>query len=381
MRRKTPLLLLLTASSVLLPSCNPPLEEITPVVLDMGTIFFDADEVNARKISHMEEIGLASLNDMIAEKRNFLLLVGNEFDCSCWTSFHNEVLVPYILRNHLLLYWIPFSGNESSLQGMGLTLSSSHETLAIFEEGELKYQHTTADSTSPWVKEPSAFADWMNIRIEAPRLLSLSKDQLDEKYEGSEDFSIFFSRSTCGDCSYLERNDLKPYFASHLKAEKIPENYLYYLDCDQLGIRYIEGEDGKIYTPSSREENYAALASAQWNQFKIEYGLSEGDDNPAGWGVGFVPAIYHIHPSNGEKRGDVIDFSGVFYNEKEENGEISDSYFTPNRLSENCLDYLASSSLGAKALTGLPLDASKERHQALQELENPILTLLLDSIL
>ena len=381
MRKKTPLFLALCFAPALLASCNPSLEKISPVILDMGTILFDGDEVNAKQLSHMKEISLASYNDMVAEKKNFLLLVGGEFDCSCWTSFHNEVLVPYILRNHLLLYWIPLSGNESALQEAGLSLSASHETLAIFEEGELKYQHTTADSTSAWVKDASTFSAWMNVRIEAPRLLSLSKGQLDAKYEGNEDFSVFFSRSTCGDCSFLERSDLKPYFASHLKEQKIPENYLYYLDCDQVGIRYVEGEDGKTYNPSSQNEEYASLAASQWKEFKKEYGLAESEDNPAGWGEGFVPSIYHIHPNGGEKRGDAIDFSGTFYNETLDNGIIEDTYFTEERVSKNCLDYLASSSLSTKSLTGLSLDASLERHEALQKYENPILTLLLDSIL
>ena len=280
-----------------------------------------------------------------------------------------------------MLYWIPLSGNESALQEAGLSLSASHETLAIFEEGELKYQHTTADSTSAWVKDASTFSAWMNVRIEAPRLLSLSKGQLDAKYEGNEDFSVFFSRSTCGDCSFLERSDLKPYFASHLKEQKIPENYLYYLDCDQVGIRYVEGEDGKTYNPSSQNEEYASLAASQWKEFQREYRLAENEDNPAGWGERLHPSIYHIHPNGGEKRGDAIDFSGTFYNETVDNGIIEDTYFTEERLSKNCLDYLASSSLSTKSLTGLSLDASLERHEALQKYENPILTLLLDSIL
>ena len=76
-----------------------------------------------------------------------------------------------------------------------------------------------------------------------------------------------------------------------------------------------------------------------------------------------------------------VDFSGTFYNETVDNGIIEDTYFTEERLSKNCLDYLASSSLSTKSLTGLSLDASLERHEALQKYENPILTLLLDSIL
>ncbi len=377
---KKPLLALTLPALLLLGGCNPSLETITPVALDMGTIVYDEAEISANSLSHMQEISIGELNDMRSEKKNFLLLVGNQFDCSCWTAFHDEVMVPYILDNHLLLYWVAYSGNEAKLGEMGLELSSSHETLAIFKDGEIAYQHTTADTTSSWVKEKKVFAAWMDARIQAPRLLSLSKEQLDKKYEGQEDFSIFFSRSTCGDCSFLERNDIKEYFISNVKDETIPENYLYYIDCDQVGIRYVLGEDQKIYTPSSFGE-YGEKASTQWKNFKQEYGLSYSEDNPVGWDEGYVPTIYHIHPSNGEKTGDVIDFAGVFYNESVEEETITGTYFTSERLELPALDYLSSSSIKNKALSGLALDQSKDKHEALREYESPIVETLLDAIL
>ncbi len=381
MQKKSPLLLSLAFLLIGLCSCNPSLEKIDKVVLDNGTIEFDSATLSANQKSHMREIDLPTLNDMVEEKRNFLLLVGNQFDCSCWTSFHNEVLVPYLLENHLLLSWIPYQENQEALQKLGLQLSSAHETLAIFQEGEVAYQHTTADSVSSWVKDAKTFASWMDARIEAPRLLSLSLEQLDQKYSGREDFSILFSRSTCGDCTFLERFDLKEYFQNNLKPVKIPENFLYVLNCDQVGIRYVKDDQGNIHSPSSSSSVYAEMAQSQWEAFKEEYGLASSAGNPAGWGEGFVPTIYHIHPNSGEKKGDVIDFSGVFYNETVENGIISESYFTQERLSSISLDYLSSSSLAPKVLTGAQVDASLPRHEALQALESPILTLLLDSIL
>lgn len=381
MQKKFPLFLSLASVLIGLCSCNPSLEKIEKVVLDKGTIEFDSAALSANQKSHMKEIDLPTLNDMVEEKRNFLLLVGNQFDCSCWTAFHNEVLVPYLLENHLLLSWVPYQGNQEALQKLGLQLSSAHETLAIFKNGEVAYQHTTADSTSAWVKDKKTFASWMDERIEAPRLLSLSLEQLNEKYSGKEDFSILFSRSTCGDCSFLERVDLKEYFQKNLKPAKIPENYLYALDCDQVGIRYVKDENGNLYSPSSSSPDYAEMAQSQWNTFKKEYGLSFSEDNPAGWGEGYVPAIYHIHPDSGKKTGDVIDFSGVFYNETIENGIVSETYFTQDRLSLASLDYLSSSSLESKVLAGAQIDATLSRHEALQKLEAPILTLLLDSIL
>ncbi len=384
--RKNIVLFLLSFSFLPLASCNPSLETIEKVVIDSGTIRFDGDEINARKKSQMEQIDLGELNDMIEAKGNFLLLLGNSFDCSCWTAFHNDVLAPYLLKNHLYLPWISYDDGSKKLAELGAEISKSHETLMIFKNGEIAYQHTTSDVNSAWVKEAKSFSDWMDKRIEAPRLLTLSKAQLDEKYNGSADFSIVFSRSSCTDCSFMVNNDLKAYFASNIKETKIPENYLYLLDCDVAGIRCVLGEDGEKYWPSGEEDanEYEKAALAQWNCFKDEYGLSYSETNLAGWGEGYVPTVYHIHPDGSSKTGEVIDYSGVFYNETIENGIIKDSYFSPWRQEvsgDASLEYLYASDLETKNLVGLTVDATKGRHESLQAFEQPIINLLLDSIL
>ncbi len=384
MKKKLPLFLL-GLSLLPLASCNPSLETIEKVVLDYGTIRFDDDEINASKKSHMEEIDLGTLNDLITDKSNFVLLIGNTFGCSCWTDFHNEVLAPYLLSEHIYLPWISYDEGSKTLSGMGAEVSKNHETLMIFKEGKIAYQHTTSDANSSWVKDAQTFRSWMNARIEAPRLLTISKDQLDAKYKGSADFSIVFSRSTCPDCSFLVNYDIKEYFANHIKSETIPENYLYLLDCDAEGIRYVKGDDGKIYSPSSEDDanEYQKQALTQWKSFKAEYGLSYSEANIAGWDEGYVPAVYHIHPDGLNKTGDVIDYSGIFYNETvdKETSAIASTYFSAERLSTNSLSFIADSNLEHKTLTGLPLDSTKTRHEALQVYEQPILNLLLDAIL
>ena len=385
MKKKLPLFLL-SFSLLPLASCNPSLESVERVVIDYGTIRFDDQEINATKKSHMEQIDLGTLNDMISNKGNFVLLLGNTFDCSCWTAFHNDVLAPYLLEEHIYLPWISYEDGSKALADLGAEISASHETLMIFKEGKIAYQHTTSDVNSLWVKDAKTFRSWMNERIEAPRLLTINKDQLDAKYAGSADFSIVFSRSTCPDCSFLVDHDIKTYFAANIKETKIPENYLYLLDCDVVGIRKVKGEDGKTYSPSSGDEanEYEKAAYSQWVNFKSEYGLSYSESNPVGWDEGYVPAIYHIHPNGKDKTGDVIDYSGVFYNETVKDNVITSSYFSSSRLEslgDTVLDYLSNSSLEHKVLEGLSLDATKTKHEALQTYEQPILNLLLDAIL
>lgn len=385
-----PRLFFIFASLAPLSSCNPSLETIEKVALDYGTVRFDEDEVNADSKSQMEQIDLGELNDKIQSKDNFVLLLGSNFDCGCWTTFHDEILAPYLLDHHIYLPWIPYEEGSARLGELGAELTKSGQTLMIFQNGEIAYQHTTTESNSSWAEDSKTFRSWMNARIEEPRLLTISKAQLDAKYAKSgEDFSVLFSRSSCPDCSFLEKNDIKEYFSAHIiEGGKIPDNYLYLLDCDAVGIRKVLGEDGKTYSPSSNENAnaYEKQAYAQWKAFKEEYGLSYSEANLAGWDEGYVPTIFHIHPNGKDKTGSVIDYSGVFYNEEIDEGThlIKTSYFDGARLQseELCsLDYLKDSSLEHKNLVGLSLDASLSKHQALQVYEKPILNLLLDAIL
>jgi hypothetical protein len=385
MNKKAPLLLLALA---LFPLCScSTSEEISKVILDYGTVRFDDDAESDARDSYMENIDLATLNSWVDKKANFVLLLGKSFDCSCWTAFHKDVLIPYLSKNHIYLPWIEMSDTVNErLFALGLkseNVNASHETIMIFENGEIKYQHTNADKDSDWVNKASVFASWMNERIEKPRLLTINKEQLDRKYAGNEAFSILFTRSTCPDCSFLVDNDIMDYFAAHVKSELVADNYLYALDCDAVGIRYVKGKDGNIYNPYSNNAAYAEQAQTQWNEFKSEYGLAYSSSNPAGWDSGYVPTIFHITPNGKDKSGDVIDYAGVFYNETidEKDKVITATYFDQDRLNIDALCYLKDSSLKTKTLNGLSMDTSKGNHLALQPYEKPILNALLDAIL
>ena len=113
--------------------------------------------------------------------------------------------------------------------------------------------------------------------------------------------------------------------------------------------------DGVIYHKSTSENAnaYQKEAQALYDAFKVEYGLDEAMDNPSGYGTGYVPTLYHVNPEgNGKKRGDVIDMSGVFYNDRIEDGKIADTYFTEERLGLESLSYLRDSHVEIKILLG-----------------------------
>ncbi len=330
----------------------------------------------------MKRIEYGDLVAEIQNKHSFLLLTHDENStCQCWTSFHDNVLKPYIQQNSLLVHWIDYADFMAGKEFFGVTFSKEHETVAIFKEGVLAYQHDNADEQSEFTTKLSAFSDWMNARIKPSHALYLSLDQLDAKYAGTSPFNIYYGRAGCGDCSYFDKADLLPYLASNDVKQSI-----YLFDLDIEGVRFYNGASPK---EEGTEDEQAAYA--QYMAWKAEYGLAESEDNPAGYDAGMVPSVYRIAPNGKDKIGEVITHSAVFYNDDlySENGKVAASYFTAERLEIASLSYLKNSSVTKKVLLGeavTPFEGERGEwlnwnHEQQRALQKPIIDLLLDAIL
>ncbi|MCR5078555.1 MAG: hypothetical protein K6B65_01345 [Bacilli bacterium] len=317
-------------------------DHVDPVSMEFGTLIGMEEKMEG--YSHLTRIDISDLESKVSSKENFILLAhaSVQLTCTCFSEWHDTVFAPYVKKHNLLVYLIELT--ELTAEGAsnyGLKLNSQAATLGIFENGVLKYQHGTSDEKDAWVTSSSEFAAWMNYRVNLPTAMYINKDILDEKYKGTSSFTILYSRATCGDCSYLERNYLREYLSSN-KTDSF-----YLINCDSVGIRYVVGEDGKTYGPNNKEgaNEYELEAYGMWNDFKVDYGLAYGEDNPAGWSTGYVPTIYHINPDasgSGRKIGDVIDGAAVLYNDTidAETLTINSTYFTSERLEIEALSYL-----------------------------------------
>lgn len=372
-----------------LSSCGN-IDSVTPVSLDKGTLI--GMDAKFDGYSHTTRIDYTELEALVNNKKNFLLLAhsSSRIGCTCFSEWHNDIFAPYVKKHNLLVYLIEMSElTGEGRSNYGLKLNAEYATLGIFKDGKVAYQHGTSDERDPWVTTSSEFAAWMNYRISYPSLLLIDKDQLDSYYEGGNPFSIYFSRGSCGDCSYFENNYLKEYLSAN-KTE-----YLYCLDCDCDGIRFVIGEDGVTYSPKNVEgaNEYELEAYAQWNKFKEDYGLSYSLDNPAGWDSGYVPTVYHINPDasgSGRKIGDVIDGAMVIYNDSFDNGVISSTYFTKERLAIEALSYLKESKEikeEDKVLLGKPVGEKGDRstglwrHEESAKYHNPIAKAFFDAFI
>lgn len=282
----------------------------------------------------------SSLLAKITDKDSFILIVQAEGEeCLCWTSWR-ELLSAYMKEHnvemHLItedvLAYAPNDG-ETRAESLGITLNGEN-SLLIFDQGKLAYQEF-APLDSKFFSSYKYLDSYLDERISMPRMLSLTNDQLDALYAGEDDFYVYFGRSSCSDCAYFE----SAYLDSFLKED---DGTYYYLDCDSEGIRYYQG----VEPQNEAYPEYAALAETQWAEFKAEYGLAYGEDNPTGYGTGVVPTMMRISPDGNSHMGDVIASYAVYMNDEYSlDGDtlnITGSYYSSKRLSADpdYLDYL-----------------------------------------
>lgn len=328
--------------------------------------------------SHMKKLtDESALQTLINHKENFLLVVLGDAHttCGCWNSFHQNNIVRFQRETNTLFYYIYASALRDSYD---FSVGYEKATIAIFKDGKLAYQADDSDENSEFNTSYSAFKDWMLARVSLPRVFFLTREQLSALYDGFNEFTIYFSRQTCGDCAYMQSNAYRKYYESHPTG--IEDSYI--IDLDGVGIGCIE-VDGVLYYRSTAPDASPEQKEAQrlYEEFKDEYGLLYSEDNPSGYGAGYVPTLYHINPEgNGKKKGDVIDISGVFFNDTvSEDGVITDTYFTSSRLELDSLSYLRESSLENKVLTGKTISLESSKRDGLSLYHDPILNLFLDA--
>lgn len=301
--KKQLLFLPLTFASILpLTSCNGTSEKVD---LKYGQMI-------SEKITIIDYL---SLKEKIDNKENFILSVYTT-GCACWSNFR-KVAEEYINTNHVSIYGIDYknfrASDGSSLDTFSLTFVSGGVSVHIFKDGKKKVE--IADSKSPILTKISALTSFLEENVILPKMFYVSLDQVDSLYKSSETSLIYFARSSCSDCQYLDNNFLKEYSVT---------NNLYILDCETIGVR--EYDDEGNLTPES---------ATKWNQFKIDYGLAKDNNEKYGYDTGYVPSLFLI-------KGDGIStlptfLSGsVYFNDeinKDDNGYyISNSYYTEERI-------------------------------------------------
>ncbi len=289
----------LLVSSLLLGGC--PSNLTTQTKIEFGSY----QDTTLRVINH------AKLDEMVTNYNSFILVVSPEHQsCMCWHDFKN-ILEEYIQEEHMIVYEINYKdffdieGNQ--LTTHGIEIHASEETFTIFNEGKL-VKHEIYNAKNSIFKQKQAFFKYMNEAIIKPNMYYIDLVKLDELYQSGKEEVIYFSRSNCPDCQYVDKYFLKDY--------DFKDKTMYVVDCETIGVREYD-EHGSL-TPTSQEE---------WAKFKEDYGMAKKYNEEMGYDAGYVPT-FQLLKGNGEHYYSSILASSVYFNDSV--SVIDDKYYITN---------------------------------------------------
>lgn len=312
--------LLVSSMLSIVSSCDNAANSTSPITIEYGRLY---DETLESENAHFDLIDHAELTSLISNESDFVLLVYKKNDtCGCWINSFRPNILSYMKKNNLLMYAISYTEFGEGASRFGLNISSSDQTIGIFENGALKYSKTRNGDDDPWAVEYEKFSSWMDERIKPGKSLYVSNAQLNALYAGNEKFTIGWMRKSCGDCSYIARHSFKDW------AKKDHEGVLYLYDCDDPISRPVD-EDGNLNTEV-------------WQNFKDKYGLSNKYNTDFGFDNGYVPTFHHIDPGiDREIPGHSILDGMVVFNDTISKGEDGGYYVSSTYFSDDRLDKLA----------------------------------------
>lgn len=299
--------LLVAASALLLvggtTSCTK--EVVAPIAMEFGRKydsdlpFWDSDKTSRTyKSGNVKDIGYDYLatgdSSLVGRKLNFILLIADvTSDCTCFAKFRASI-ASYIDSSNAFVYSInPSEFKDKADLGLKFSTGLGYESIAIFQNGAVKYQRQRAGENDSWSTEAETFKTWMKARVSVSNMLYLDVLQLEKlvadpaTISGFDHAVIGFVRDRCPDCSYLSDHFLKEYNQS-----THAESYL--IDCDVPGLH--DDNDGKT-------------AQTQWSAFKVKYGLAASSSPEFGFEAGYVPSFQFRRASN------VIEDADVYVND------------------------------------------------------------------
>ena len=278
-------------------------------------------------------LSYGKLKEKVDSKENFMLAVQYSDNCGCWSD-SKPIMERYIKEKHVNIYHIKLEELDGNNNRFGIDIISGNVTFAIFKDGEVKASTTTKEDS---LKIYDSFVAFTESVIQLPKMYYISLTDLNNLYKTPEKNIIYFSRNTCGDCSYVNTSGLKSWSENTKEYAK----KIYVLDCDQPGIRYdAEGKYDKEL----------------WQAFKHSYGLSTAINPTYGYDNGYVPTFYLIQ---GSETGPSFLSGSVTFNDTVTKGEdgayyVTNSYYTEERLPN--LQYM-DSGVKTKVLKGMKLDS------------------------
>ncbi len=269
-------------------------------------------DMNATTYVDIDEDGY---NAKISNKDDFILFVYSNTCMGC--KAFKPKLESVIQEKHLIVYGMEYE-NISSSSDLYKKVKYT-PTIAIYKEGKSIF-FTLSDDDFSYLDTKESFVSLLDKYTNMPTLYYINRTQLKEKITNKENFIIYYSRSTCGDCSYLNKNYMKEYLNSNTKTK-----HFYIIETDVEGIR----------------KNNGVFDAEQWQAFKDEFGLSNVINTELGHGAGYVPTLQYYN--NGEIKDMMVYFND--FNDATLNADgsysvtIDNSYYNDNPYIGQTINY------------------------------------------
>ena len=305
-------------------------------------------------VNDVTSLSYDSLKEKFDSKDTFLLTVQYSDGCACWRSDAHPIYIKYIEERHVPIYHIRLNQLDEGGSRFGITIITGNVSFAIVENGEVKHCVTTHETST--LKKYDDFKSYLESLVTLPRIYNVSLDDVDDLYRKDEKNIIYFSRRTCGDCSYINEHFLKSWSESHPNYKK----NIYMLDCDQPDIRLDD------------EGNYN---QEQWFQFKDDYGMSEKNNPDYGFDGGYVPSFYLIQGSLSKTTflSGAVAFNDTLVKE-EDSYVVRNTYYSQARIGK--LAYI-DDTVSPKYLEGMKVNSSEVnekygmwKHEAAEKYHN-----------
>jgi len=250
-----------------------------------------------------KDVSVEFFDDLVKSKKSFIVYV---YSITCeGCGLFKPIVEEVIEEKDLIIYAVQAKNISDSHKLAGLKNTPG---IGVFSKGEMIFKTTKSESPAYFTSK-QGFEEFLNKYTYAPTMYYINLDQLDAKIDSDEKFIIYYSRSSCGDCSYLNNNFLKTYLQDNHNTKKF-----YIIETDVEGIRFYNDAEPKENGTSDEQAAYA-----QWQSFKDTHGLSSLN-NPLGHGVGYVPTIQYY------EAGEVKDML-VYFNDFNTFTEVSGAYY------------------------------------------------------
>ena len=267
-----------------------------------------------------EKFTVVELDRKVESDESFLLVVADT-TCACWSDFR-PIINSYVKDNHVDCFFLTYDYFADYASKYKIELTKGTTKFIIFEKGEAKIQikSTVEDKT---MKDKAAFYKFMEGNVKLPKAYFINEGDYGEVTKNGA--IIYFERSGCGDCSYLNPTVLANYVKKHPNM-----NNIYVIDCQWW-----------------KDD----LDPVSYQAKKNNYGLSDCNNPEYGYDDGVFPFFSFV------KKGYYLSGAVAFNDEVSKvNGKyvITNSYYDEDRLER--FDYLAN--VQTKVLEGMELPAS-----------------------